>query len=217
VIRTARLLRAEGRTLDAADALEAALPGSSGSWRDEVLESLVDVLDELGDAHRLHPALEQCTMETPGALARAGLAWLAMGAFDRAEAAMAQLIERGVRTGSVLAVRVVAATFAGRLDAASAALDDIVNGIGIDRAAMLAAWRKGMIGRMLLDQRHGRLAATDPRLSVLRPLLAEVLSDSERQLAAPGLEAAQRADLEARRLACMAVIAGAAPAEPNRS
>ena len=76
-----RLLAAEGRLLEATDTLDRARCESHGTDYEEIVCELITRLEAQGDLSRLRRILVAVSTEHPVVLAKAGDAWLSMGAF----------------------------------------------------------------------------------------------------------------------------------------
>ncbi|MCH8315125.1 MAG: hypothetical protein IIA64_04050 [Planctomycetes bacterium] len=88
---SAKYLRAQGRLLEAAEALETALGRGRSDEDEAVLCDLITILEESGNMARLRRVLERIDVRQPAALARAGLAWLWLGEFRTAAVRTARL------------------------------------------------------------------------------------------------------------------------------
>ncbi|MHC4785394.1 MAG: tetratricopeptide repeat protein [Planctomycetota bacterium] len=95
----ARVLRAEGRLLEARETLEKAARNAATSDRADITTGLISLLEETSDLQRLRRTLEPVGIDQPAVLARAGLSWLGMGAFHTAAVPPPWSTARAWRTG----------------------------------------------------------------------------------------------------------------------
>jgi tetratricopeptide (TPR) repeat protein len=170
----AGVFRAAGRLLEARELLEQAAADPTAADHTEIMTELIDLLEGTSDLQRLRRVLEPVDIDRPAVLARAGMAWLAMGAFHTAAVQMAKLARvRGYRAQALL-VLMVAAAMINRTRLADRALERlrrIAEPIGPGTVAQ--AWGRGLLGRLLLDQCSARKAGTDPHTGRLRQLLQD--------------------------------------------
>jgi tetratricopeptide (TPR) repeat protein len=80
----AGVFRAAGRLLEARELLEQAAADPTAADHTEIMTELIDLLEGTSDLQRLRRVLEPVDIDRPAVLARAGMAWLAMGAFHTA-------------------------------------------------------------------------------------------------------------------------------------
>ena len=183
----ARVLRAAGRLLEARELLEQAAADPTAADHTDVMTELIDLLEGTSDLQRLRRVLEPVDTDRPAVLARAGMAWLAMGAFHTAAVRMAKLARvRGFRAQALL-VLMVAAAMVNRTRLASRALERlrrIAEPIGPKTVA--EAWGRGLLGRLLLDQCSARKAGADPHTGRLQQLLRDASGVFEEALASEG-------------------------------
>jgi tetratricopeptide (TPR) repeat protein len=183
----ARVLRAAGRLLEARETLEQSAADTSAGDDADVMAELMDLLEDTSDLQRLRRVLEPVDIGRPAVLARAGMAWLAMGAFHTAAVRMSKLARvRGYRAPALL-VLTVAAAMVNRTGLANRALERlrrIDEPIGPRMVA--EAWGRGLLGRLLLDQCSARKAGADPHTGRLQQLLRDASDVFEEALASAG-------------------------------
>lgn len=181
----ARVLRAEGRILEAIDSLDEARHDESRPDHDAILGLLIELLEETADAARLAALLEPIGTDRPEVLARAGTAWLGMGAFRTTVARMARLARVPGYQSRALAVILVAASMMNRGTLAARTLRRLRRATDpVDRDLVVEAWSRGLLGRLMLDQRSARKAGADPNTGRLEQLLrdaAHVFTDDLEQ------------------------------------
>jgi len=171
---TSRLLMAEGRLLDAAETLERARSDGSDSEQDAVVCELIDLLETKGDLNRIRGILVAVSTDRPDVLARAGTAWLSMGAFHTAVVRMAALARVAGYRGRALTVLMVAAAMLNRQTLAQLALRRLRRiDEPVERCDLAETWCRGLFGRVLLDQCSVRKAGADPHTGRLGRLLHE--------------------------------------------
>jgi tetratricopeptide (TPR) repeat protein len=207
----ARILQAEGRMLEARETLERAAEDTGASHHTAVSVELIDLLEATSDLQRLRRLLENVDVDRPAVLARAGLSWLAMGAFHTAAIRMASLARvRGHRAGA-LVVLMVAAAMINRPRLANRALARLRRiAEPVEQAAVADAWGRGLLGRLLLDQCSARRAGSDPNTGRLQELLREAATVFEEALEAGGPQAApQRGRLRRHLAVCRQAAAPA--------
>ncbi len=147
----ARLLRAEGRILEAVETLERA--AGAGDAQEAIMVALLDLIEETGDVARMRAMMSRLGPDRPGVLARGGAAWLAMGAFRTAALRMAALARRPGYRAAALVRLMVAAAMMGRLRLASRALGRLRRlDEPVDREAVAEAWARGLLGRLIAEQ-----------------------------------------------------------------
>ena len=171
---TSRLLVAEGRLLEATEVLEKATTDVTLTDHDAMVCELIDVLEARGDRSRLRQILVGLSTDRPRVLARAGLAWLSMGAFHAAAVRMAALARVAGYRGHALAVLMVAAAMLGRTRLSRRVLDRLRRlDEPVERQTVADAWCRGLFGRLLLDQCSARAAGADPHTGRIHRLLRE--------------------------------------------
>ena len=74
----------------------------------------------------------------------------------------------------------------------------------VDRAAVTDAWCRGLLGRLLIDQRSARKAGADPHTGRIELLLRDAAQVFEEDLAdeCPGPSSGERADLQTHLAIC---------------
>lgn len=208
---TSRLLIAEGRLLEAAETLELACRDKgSDSEQDAVVCELIDLLETKGDLNRIRGILITVSVDRPEVLARAGTAWLSMGAFHTAAVRMAALARVAGYRGRALTVLMVAAAMLNRPTLAQLALrrlrriDELV-----EPSDVAEAWCRGLFGRVLLDQCSARRAGADPHTGRLGRLLHEAGGILHDELVAGGrsMPRPERRDLQHHIEVCQQVSA----------
>jgi len=180
----ARVLRAEGRLLEARETLEKAAESAATSDRADITTGLISLLEETSDLQRLRRTLESVGTDQPAVLARAGLSWLGMGAFYTAAVQMSKLARvRGYRA-QALVVLTVAAAMVNRTRLASRALARLRRTPEpIEPRTVAEAWGRALLGRVLLDQCSARKAGSDPHTGRLQQLLRDASGVFEEALA----------------------------------
>jgi tetratricopeptide (TPR) repeat protein len=208
VLLWARVLRAEGRLLEATETLHEARRDEADPDYAPITCALIEVLEEAADAKRLHDVLTPLQITHPAALARAGRAWLGMGAFRTAAVRMARLARVPGYRATALIVLMVAAAMINRQTLAARALRRLRRiDEPVDRPSTAEAWCRGLLGRILLDQRSARQAGADPSTGRLEHLVREAARVFDEELAsADTLAAAERAVLERHRAVCRTVL-----------
>lgn len=202
---TAKILKAEGRLLEAADTFEAAAGNSVGSHREAAICELIAVLEEIGDMPRLKRILEPIDKSTPIALVRAGQAWLWLGAFKTALVRMASLSKVPGFICPALTIGLVASSMLNRHRLSERILEKLRTGESpADNQAMAQAWCCGLMGRLLLAQCDPKQAGADPRTGQLGLLLQDAVKIFDQQLGEhdDSLTASQLAELEHHRTVC---------------
>ncbi len=210
-----------GRLLEAREVLERAADGDDHpTEREAALCELIDTPEEAGDHPRLRSVLESIGTHQPAALARAGRAWLLLGDFRTAALRMVPLARSGEYRDRALEVVVVAASMMDRVRLAELALRRLqLTATGIDAEAMAEGWRRGLMGRLLVDQQSPRRAGGDPSSSRLGGLLQAALdtfdeADDQAGPNGPG-EPEPRANLEHHRAACLAAMGTLGKSDPR--
>lgn len=218
----ARVLRAMGRLLEAVELLETAPPaGDSPEGPDDAFCELVDTLEEAVDLRRLRVTLDGIDLTRPTALARAGRAWLLLGEFRTAVVQMARLARLPQHRRDALAVLVVAAAMLDRLSLAERAVCRLqLTEEGIDAGSMADVWRRGSMGRLLLDQRTAGRTGSDPSPSQLDWLLKASADALGGELAAAGptdreADVVRGRELERCRAACLEAMGKTTPPRPG--
>ncbi|MHC5022705.1 MAG: tetratricopeptide repeat protein [Planctomycetota bacterium] len=202
--------RAQGRWLDAAAILRAALTAAPPGPRAQSMQvQLIDLLEQIGDAAGLADLVERVDDESPDVATRAASALLWLGAFPAAAGRAAGVVRRRRRSWGALHTLLVAAALAGRPRLARSALRRLqATRRGIDRRRMAAEWRKGLLARLTLEQRCARGAGADPSRSILQPLLQDAARTLEEAIRTPGadLADADRTVLRMHRASCLAAM-----------
>ena len=182
-----RLLMAEGRLLEAAETLQNACLVGSDSEQDAVVCELIDLLETTGDLNRIRRILVAVSIDRPEVLARAGTAWLSMGAFHTAAVRMAALARVAGYRGRALTVLMVAAAMLNRPTLARRALRRLRRiDEPVERSDVAETWCRGLFGRVLLDQCSARTAGADPHTGRLQRLLHEAGGVLQSELDAGG-------------------------------
>ncbi len=216
---SAKYLRAQGRLLEAAEALETAFGRGRGDEDEAVVCDLITILEESGNMARLRRLLERIDVRQPAALARAGLAWLWLGEFRLAAVRAARLARvPGFRSRGLLVLLVASAllqrpTLVERALARLRRSDD-----EIDPKVVAEAWCRGLMGRLLQAQCNPRQAGADPQAGQLGSLLREAADVFDQQLTtAAGLLPARRRELQQCQIVCQAGLrlTFAAPPKPT--
>lgn len=180
----ARVLAGEGRLLEATEVLERACRTAEAPKRGPAMRTLIDLLEDTGDLRRLRTVLSSLDASDPATLARAGQSWLSMGAFRLAIVRMNRLLRRRGHRGTALVVIMVAAAMLGRRGLADRALARLRRlDEPIEPRTVADAWGRGLLGRLLLDQRSARKAGSDPHTDRLQQLLGEAAGVFEDALA----------------------------------
>jgi len=169
----ARLLRAQGRILDAIELLDTAQAASNDSRDlDEIRREFIDMLEEVGDFGRLGALLRRIGSDHPELVLRASTACLTLGQFREAILRVAPLRRRLRDRPRALSILVVAASMAGRMSLARRALGRLQQaGDGARPAVMAELWRRALTARLFADQGNPREAGADRNVSLLLPLL----------------------------------------------
>ena len=194
----AKYLRAQGRLLEAAEALQTALDRDQGDEHEPILCDLIDVLEESGNMARLRRTLEGIDIGQPTALARAGLAWLWLGEFRTAAVRTAKLARSAGSCCTGLVVLLVAAAMLGRPTLVERVLGRLRRGDDpIDPNVVADTWCRGLMGRLLQSQCNPRKAGADPHAGQLGRLLYMAERNFQQQLASSeGLSTADRRELK---------------------
>ncbi len=200
----AKYLRAQGRLLEAAEALETALGRGRGDEDEAVLCDLITILEESGNMARLRRVLERIDVRQPAALARAGLAWLWLGEFHTAAVRTARLVRVPGSRPMGLLVLLVASALLQRPTLVERALGRLRRSDdAIDPDVVADAWCRGLMGRLLQAQCNPRQAGADPHAGQLGSLLRAADRVFEQQLAtATGLSTAHRRELKQCQAVC---------------
>ncbi len=206
----AAVLKAEGRILEAADTFEAAAGNSVGKPREAAICELIAVLEEIGDMPRLKRILEPIDKNSPIALARAGQAWLWLGAFKTALVRMASLSKVPGFMCPALTIGLVASSMLNRHRLSERILDRLhKEEMPVNSHAMAHAWCYGLMGRLLLAQCDPKQAGADPRTGQLGHLLQESVTVFDQQLGGivDPLTPTKQAELEHHRTVCQQGLA----------
>ncbi len=195
---SAKYLRAQGRLLEAAEALDTALARYQGDEHESILCDLIDVLEESGNMARLRRTLEGIDVGQPTALARAGLAWLWLGEFRTAAVCTAKLTRVPGACCTGLVVLLVAAAMLERPMLVERVLGRLRRGDDpIDPNVVADSWCRGLMGRLLQSQCNPRQAGADPHAGQLGRLLRLAERNFQQQLASDeGLSIADRRELK---------------------
>lgn len=148
----ARVLRAQGRAVDALARLQAEwrLAKESAS-ADELASMIIDLLEETGRLEELERFASSLEPTCPAALARAAQTWLALGRFDDALALGGQLLKRRAFVPIARGIVLVAATMKGNFGLAQRVVRQLITStLTIDRISLAELWRRGMIGRFIV-------------------------------------------------------------------
>ncbi len=201
---SAKYLRAQGRLLEAAEALETALGRGRGDEDEAVLCDLITILEESGNMARLRHVLERIDVRQPAALARAGLAWLWLGEFRTAAVRAARLARVPGSRSIGLLVLLVASALLQRPTLVERALGRLRRSDdAIDPDVFADAWCRGLMGRLLQAQCNPRQAGADPHAGQLGSLLRAAERVFELQLTtATGLSTAHRRELKQCQAVC---------------
>ena len=196
---TSRLLAAEGRLLEATDTLDRARCEAHATDYDDILCELITRLEAQGDLSRLRRILVTVSTEHPVVLAKAGEAWLSMGAFHTAAVRMATLARiRGYRARATT-VLMVAAAMLNRSSLAERALCRLRRlDEPVEPSDVAEAWCRGLFGRLLLDQCSARRAGADSHTGRLQRLLNDAATVFQDDLAhaGPSMPRTVRRDLQ---------------------
>ncbi len=207
-LTAARVLRAEGRALEAADVLAAARSVERCPDHAAITVALIDVVESIADARRLRHLLDTVTPSDPDALLRAGRAWLSLGEFRAAVGAMRRLSRVPGRSALALVILMVAAAMLQRPRLAARALHRLRHiDEPVARESVADAWCRGLLGRILIDQRSARVAGADPLSGRLGRLLGDAVGQFSAELTRGTESASRRRDLERHRDVCLGVVA----------
>lgn len=216
-----RVLRAQGRTLDAIELLEREMAFNvDPAVHNEMLHELIDCLEHIGDGPRLRALLPLLTDARPQTQLRAAQALLAFGDFSTAKALAQPLASHAQFRRRAVEVLCVASELdqplqSGSSDSAGDVGDDAVRGSLNQWAAVLLSfdrrdprtvashWLRGMLGQALCSQVNARAISGDPSMSILQPLLQQSVQTFEAVLAGDDLEAADRAALQKHCAECL--------------
>jgi tetratricopeptide (TPR) repeat protein len=203
----ARVLRAEGRLLEARETLEKAAASAATGDRAEITTGLISLLEETSDLQRLRRTLQTVDIDQPAVLARAGLSWLGMGAFHAAAVQMAKLARVRGHRAQALVVLTVAAAMINRMRLANRAMTRLRRTPEpVEPGIVAEAWGRGLLGRLLLDQCSARKAGSDPHTGRLQQLLADASGVFAEALASgEGLPKRQRRRLRQHLAVCRQV------------
>lgn len=206
----AMIRAAQGRTREAIELMErAAVTAEDHAAREAMLCGLVTMLEQAHDHARLREVLRSLEDAAPVTRLRAGLAWLALGEFDAAEEAVADLVEDSRHGHAAQAVLIASAAMTGRLAGAEQLVRSF-NAVteGSDRWCLADAWARAIQGSIIAEQSSAAAAGADPSASLLRPLLDRALKSFDEALADTGA-ALDRPSLELHRhrAACAELLA----------
>ncbi|MGI9014479.1 MAG: tetratricopeptide repeat protein [Phycisphaerales bacterium] len=184
----ARVLRAEGRLLDAADVLEATLSQSHDQHDADAREDqseldctradLIDIVEGSGNLDWLTQLLEDTTVQTPLALIRAAEAWMSMGHLATAIGVVQPLLNDPVHRRAALTIM----TIASACDGSDAEAEDALVAIGqttsgrVDTQLSAHAWQRAYFGRSI---RAAALPSARQSPAPDSPLLRLVASAAE--------------------------------------
>ena len=209
-VLTAELRRCQSRLLDAVNVLENSIGLDDEDGRqDELIEALIDLLEEIGDATALQDLTRQAGPGLPRAHLRAGRAELSLGEFAAGAARAQDLLREPLHRREALHLLVVAAAETGRNQQARDALCELTaTDKALNPRRMAECWLRAFRGKMLRRQYCARQAGADPSLKLLPALLSEAVALFEEQLADDRhpLSAAERAALQRHRAACLATL-----------
>jgi tetratricopeptide (TPR) repeat protein len=174
-----RVLRAQGRTLEAVELLEQAMAYASDTdAAPELHLALMAALEELGDERRLADAIAGATNDEPEAerssnsRLRAAQAMLGQGHFDLALEMIGPLVHDVRRRRSALPVAIIAHTM---LEQPSQAREAFLLWRQIEPApsvdSMAPLWLFAIEGLILVEAVDIRSTGRDPSLGLLRPML----------------------------------------------
>lgn len=176
-----RVLRAQGRTLEAVELLERAAADNRRSESVAELNlELIAALEELGDASRLNGTLESAGQDlsdsTGGSetLLRAAKAMLSQGQFENVLAAVEPMRNIARHRRAALPLVIAALTMLDRTAEARHALVQWREVESAPNTPLLAdIWLSALYGRTLVESVDFRSAGRDPALNLLRPMLTE--------------------------------------------
>ncbi len=222
----AQVYRAQGRTREAIDVLEATMathrdrPGRPPDRshaedevdpRNEAIAFLAELLEDVGDLpalRRLIAMNESNASPTVGM--RLGRAMLSLGQFHGAMQWLAPLASHSRHTAQVLPTLVVAAALAGEPRQARQWLEQLRETCeGAESGSLLAdAWRRSLLGRVLVQHEGSRQSGADDNPAVLPALLRASIETLNRTLqsASSRLTDDRRTELENHRAACVAAL-----------
>jgi len=211
----ARVLEAEGRALEAIDVLERAREHTDGPDLDDITTALIELLERAAGLQRLRRLLAPMTVARPAILARAGLAWLAFGAYHAAATRMFPLRRVAGFRSQALTVMMVAAAMLNRPTLSRRALQRLRRlDEPVDRRLVAEAWCRGLQGRLILDQCSARRAGADPDTGRLHRMLRDAATLFQERLAGEAVPAAEQRELRRHLAACEQVVAiSAEPAD----
>ncbi len=205
----ARLLKAQGRVLEAVELLAGQTEAGASAGDVEITHELIDLLERLGNHPRLSSVLLKVGPDQPEVLVRAGAGWLSLGWFATAVLHLAPLRNVGRYRRDALAVITVAASMLGRMRLAELALARLQQTpSGADPIEMAHLWRRALTARLFSDQCNPQQAGADRNASLLQPLLrtaVEVFASQPRTR--PGvMRGAGGADIQRHRATCLAAM-----------
>ncbi len=179
----ARVLREQGRIVEATDLLETARQtgpdGQATSTYCKTLCELIDLLEHSGSLPRLRELLREIS-EDPAAddatKVRVGKAYLTVGEFRTAARRMAGFRRKERSQPDAMAVLVVAAAMLDRMKLAELALARLQRTpVGANPRIFTDLWRRAQTARLFLDQHSSQKAGADRNTSLLRPLMQSAL------------------------------------------
>jgi tetratricopeptide (TPR) repeat protein len=174
----ARVFRAQGRTLDAVDRLEAALMLDRANAI--VMCELISAHEDAGDIVRFRQLLPRLADAPLPAQLRASEGCLTFGEFDQAIALAQRIAEDPLwrdRAEWVLHIAQLMSrengVQAGQFDVPLS--DRSRRNHSAHRASIATHWINAMLGRLTVQQIDSRAAGADPFASVLQPLMRQAL------------------------------------------
>jgi len=208
----ARLLRAQGRLLEAVELLDRSRTGSPAldAGRQDIVCELIDLLEHMGDFAGLRALMDEVDAKQSEVLIRAGVACLTLGRFRVAALHMSRLRRAWPHRREALSVLVVAAAMLGRLRLAERALSRLHRTpAGADPPFMADLWRRALAARLFNDQCHPLRAGADRNVSFLQPLLrsaVEVFASACARGPGDPASLARQARLHRHRAVCLAAM-----------
>lgn len=189
-----RVLRAQGRTLEAVELLEraSAASGETASIA-ELNRELIAALEELGDVSRLNRAMataRQDLSDSPGGsetLLRAAHAMLSQGHFENVLAAIDPVLNDARHRRAALPLNIAALTMLDRTDEARQALVEWREvEAAPDVRSLAGMWLSALFGQTLVEAVDFRSAGRDPALDLRGPMVtraAAVLHQASQETA----------------------------------
>lgn len=180
---SARICRAQGRTLDAIEHLEAAIARHVADA--DVLCELIGLCEATGDITRFRRLALLHIANAPNAVRlRAAEACLSFGEFDQAIVLAERIAEEPIWRDRAQQVKHIALLMRGDEIAQPANFDDATRdrsrrSHSDDRRRLAALWANSMLGRLIVRQSDSRAAGADPFASVLQPMMRQALSAIE--------------------------------------